>query len=233
MHATADLLHTLILNAGGDSRRMGQPKALLPVPPARGRPARPLVMHIAARLQPLAPRQTLVIANAAVADGLRAWQRTLLDGNTSNGNAPADFTLLLDREPPVGPLGGLATGLARCNGWAALVACDMPLVNPAFFTRLLAEIQEPPTRPDAIVPVVNGRAQPLHALYHRRCLPVIEARLSVGERRMDAFWGEVNVRFVDEERLRPIEPTLQSFCNVNTPQAWRGALALLSRAGVR
>ena len=228
MHAAANLLHSLILNAGGDSRRMGQPKALLPVPPARSRPARPLIMHVAARLQPLAPSQTLVVANAAVADGLCAWQRTVPDDD-----APDDFTLLLDREPAAGPLGGLATGLARCDGWAALVACDMPLANPALFTELLAEIQEPPTRPDAVVPVVAGRAQPLHALYHRCCLPAIEARLNAGERRMDVFFADVHVRYVDEEQLRSIEPTLQSFTNVNTPQAWRGALTVLKEESVR
>ncbi len=235
MRDAAHLLHTLILNAGGDSLRMGQPKALLavptpaPAPAPTPAPARSLIIHIAARLQPLAPTQTFVVANAAVAHGLRAWRQAVPDDD-----APDDFALLPDREPPAGPLGGLAMGLARCKGWAALVACDMPLVNPALFEELLREVGEQPAEGlDAVVPVVAGRAQPLHALYHRRCLPAIETRLQAGERRMDAFFADVNVRYVDEEQLRSIEPTLQSFTNVNTPQAWRGALALLEQESAR
>ncbi|MCB0188150.1 MAG: NTP transferase domain-containing protein, partial [Caldilineaceae bacterium] len=45
---------TLIVNAGGQSRRMGQPKALLPLPPTN----RPLLETIVQRFQTLAPQQT-------------------------------------------------------------------------------------------------------------------------------------------------------------------------------
>ena len=73
---------------------------------------------------------------------------------------------------------------------------------------------------DAVVPVVAGRPQPLHALYHRRCLPAVEAALQTGERRMDSFYPQVRIRFVTEDEVRPIDSELRSFVNVNTPEEW-------------
>ena len=49
---------TLIVNAGGQSRRMGQPKALLPTPGGV-----PLLVHVVQRLAPLAAAHTVIVAN--------------------------------------------------------------------------------------------------------------------------------------------------------------------------
>jgi molybdopterin-guanine dinucleotide biosynthesis protein A len=205
---------TLVINAGGQSRRMGQPKALLPMPPDN----QPLLQWIVQRLQPLSPRQTLVIANdptfpAQVALG-------------------AAVTWLVDAYPDTGPLGGLATGLGACDGWAILVACDMPLLNPAlfaYFCALAAETDDAGlARWDAIVPVVDGYPEALHTLYHRRCLTAIAARLAAGERRAICFLPDVRVRYVDEAELRDYDPALHSFFNANTPEEWAQVRALVT-----
>ncbi|MEZ4864610.1 MAG: molybdenum cofactor guanylyltransferase [Caldilineaceae bacterium] len=204
---------TLMINAGGQSRRMGQPKALLPLPPDN----RPLLQGIVQRLRMLKPCQTLVIAN--------------------DPTLPAQMDLgkevcwLTDRYPETGPLGGLATGLAACPDWAIVVACDMPLLNPALFAYLgsLAVTVDAsgPAQWDAVVPVVDGYPEALHSLYHPRCLPAITARLAAGERRATCFLPDVRVRYVDEEELRRIDPTLASFYNANTPEEWAQAMSLL------
>lgn len=196
---------TLLINAGGVSRRMGRPKALLPAPGG----GEPLIRHIATLLRPLAG-DLLVIANDP-AIGAALNER------------PARF--LVDAFPGTGPLGGLATGLASIDGWCICVACDLPFVQPAVFRYLVAQSED---GWDAVVPLVAGRPQPLHALYHRRCLPAVETLLRAGGRRMDGFFGEVRCRFVGEEELRPIDPELRSFVNVNTPEEWA---ALVDGAG--
>lgn len=191
---------TLLINAGGASRRMGRPKALLPAPGS----GEPLIRHIAARLLPLAD-DLLVIANdPAVAEAVQPL--------------PARF--LTDAWPDAGPLGGLATGLAAIDGWCICVACDLPFVQPAVFRHLLAQAGD---EWDAVVPVVGGRAQPLHALYHRRLLPTVEAALQTGKRRMDSFLPQARTRFVGEGELLPISGALRSFVNVNTPEEWAAA----------
>lgn len=205
---------TLIINAGGKSQRMGQPKALLPLPPTNT----PLLQVIYQRLQQLAPQRTLVIAN----DPTFRTKVAL----------PDDVLWLPDAYPDTGPLGGLATGLATCASWAICVACDMPLLNPALFAYFYAlTVATNPTTDepwDAVVPLVNAYPEPFHALYHRRCLPAIIAALSKGERRATAFLPAVRVRYVHEAELRQCDPDLRSFFNANTPDEWAQVVARLT-----
>lgn len=202
---------SLIFNAGGDSRRMGTPKPLLPTPPD----GRPLLRHMLERLSEHPWLQTMVVANEP------SWRAQL--------GLPDDVIYVADAFPGMGALGGIATGLQLCAGWALVLAADMPLVNPDLCEWLcrqaLAPGQDPP--PDVVMPVVGGKAQPFHALYHRRSLPVIQTQLDRGERMAVRFLSDVNTRFVAEEELQRVNPDLHSFVNANTPEEWVAALELL------
>ena len=215
---------TLFINVGGESRRMGTTKALLPVPP-RGIP---LIRHVAERLLPLAARVIVVANDPRVCAALGGIEQ-------SSAAVRLRVDCLPDDEPGCGPLGGLATGLRRVDSWALTVAGDMPFLSPAVCQHLIrmgraADIGLTVIDYDAIVPMSGGRPQPLHALYHRRCLPAVEQALAAGLRRMDSFWPDVRVRQVSSNALRPFDPDLRSFVNVNTPAEWKEALALLSQA---
>lgn len=196
---------TLLINAGGESTRMGQSKALLPVPPS----GTPLIRYVAARLRPLVQTCVVIANDPALCDAV----------------APVGALCLPDAYANAGPLGGLATGLGQIEGWAMCVACDMPQVDPDLFRFLIELTRETDgagsPRWDAIVPQVGGRYQPLHALYHRRCLPAVMARLTAGQRRMDCFLPDVRLRIVVESELIPFDATLTSFSNINTPEEWR------------
>jgi molybdopterin-guanine dinucleotide biosynthesis protein A len=202
-----------VINAGGQSRRMGQSKALLPVPPY----SQPLLQHVVQRLQKLPIEQVIVIAN----DPSLASMVTI----------PLPALFLPDAYPDCGPLGGIATGLRSCLGWGIFLACDMPLVNPLVFQALSSLVDEQASHGndswDAIVPVVAGFEQTLHALYHPRVLPAIEHRLASGQLRTTSFLADVRTRWVHEDELRPVDPALRSFFNANTPEEWAEACSLL------
>jgi molybdopterin-guanine dinucleotide biosynthesis protein A len=203
---------TLIINAGGQSRRMGTSKALLPVPPRNT----PLIAHVAARLAPLQPALLVVVTNDPQ---LRA-----------QAQLASDTIFVSDAYPDTGTLGGIATGLQHAPAWAVVAACDLPLVSAALFAQLVelaTEQADGQDRWDAIVPVVDGYEEPLHALYHRRCLPAIEVRLAAGQRRVISFMPDVRTRYVQEDELLPLDPNLYSFFNTNTPEDWATALKLL------
>lgn len=193
---------------------MGYPKALLPVPPH----GRPLLATIVQRLAGLQPYEVVVVANDP-----RLRQQLVLERAAR---------WISDRYGSVGPLGGIATALAASVGWALVVACDMPLLNPDLLQYLIHIAEETDaageSRWDAVVPVVAGYPEPLHALYHRRCLPAVEARLANSERKATAFLADVRVRYVNEEELRLYDPTLHSFLNANTPAEWQAICALLT-----
>lgn len=203
----------LIINAGGESRRMGRSKALLPVPPDDT----PLIAHVARRLASLPLDRVIVVANDPTLPAL--------------AQLPPPAIFVTDAYPDAGTLGGIATGLQQIDGWAVVVACDLPLVNPQVFAllvRIAAEGDEQDKRWDAVVPVIGGYEEPLHALYHRRCLPAIEAQLAQGRRRVISFMSDVRTRYVSEDELRSVDPQLRSFVNANTPAEWDAALQLLN-----
>lgn len=199
----------LVVNAGGVSRRMGRNKALLPVPPHH----EPLILSIARRLAPITAGVLLVANDPAVEEAL----------------APVQPRCFPDAYPNAGPLGGLATALAHLKGWCLCVACDLPFVSAQVAAYLWSLAGEEGARWDVVVPHVHGRPQPLHALYHRRCLPVIQAHLAAGRRRVDAFFEDVRVRVVTEAELTPLDPGLLSFFNANTPEDWDWALEQLKK----
>jgi len=113
----------------------------------------------------------------------------------------------------------------------------MPLVKLRVF-QYLCELASQPSDAShddwaAIVPRVNGYAQPLHALYRPSVLPALQKRLAAGERRATSFLEDVRVRWVDEAEIRPLDPALESFFNANTPEEWAEAIQLLrSEEGV-
>ena len=201
---------------------MGRCKALLPVPPEDI----PLVRHITERLLPLAASIIVVANDARVCAAVRSIGHLGANGRAGRPSARVPLYCIPDDKPGLGPLGGLVTGLHRTEGWALTVAGDMPFVSATACRHLIELADE---MYDAIVPVVDGRAQPLHGLYHRRCLRAVEKALAEGLRRMDGFWPSVRVREIPADALRPLDPGLRTFVNVNTPEEWKQALALLSQ----
>lgn len=196
---------SLIVNAGGQSRRMGVAKALLPMPPQDT----PLIVHIIRRLAPLVTGQVIVVTN---------------DTEIAEAAHTAGAVLTLgDCWEQGGALGGVATGLGACKEWAMVVACDMPLVDPTLFATLIALARTEPML-DAVIPKVGGQAQPFHGLWHPRALPMLEAKLAVGELQVLGALSALRVAWVDEARLE-IDAKALAFWNVNTPQEWHDLLA--------
>ena len=80
---------------------------------------------------------------------------------------------------------------------------------------------------DAVVPRVGGSwrnsrereliAQPLHAVYGRSCIPVLE-KLLKGRASLHALLERVNTRYVEEAELMDLDPSLQSLLNVNSEE---------------
>ncbi|HEU5229788.1 MAG TPA: molybdenum cofactor guanylyltransferase [Ktedonobacteraceae bacterium] len=185
-----------IILAGGQSRRMGKEKALLPLP---GNEQITFVEHLVTLLNAFCSEVVLVARDAAQAGEL----------------AGSDRRIVLDEVPGVGPLMGLWSGLRAMNASHALVtAVDMPFVQPAVVSCLLAHAPD-----DALlVPMVQGVAQVLLAVYPRTIIPVIEERLREGRRDPRSLLTVAKVRYIEEAQLREYDPQLRSFVNVNTPQ---------------
>jgi molybdopterin-guanine dinucleotide biosynthesis protein A len=200
----------LVFNAGGGSRRMGRNKALLPVPPGN----LPLLAYLVKKLAPLMPEQTLVVYNEP-------------DLPKSSGLAN-EVIFVADKWGSNGPLGGILTALEQCRGWILVLACDLPFVSIDVIQLLWSVAEQQGENCDVVLPRVEGRVQPMYALYHVRCYPYLEEALEAGVRRVQDAINQVRVCIVDETELRRVDPELLSFTNVNTPQEWEAARARLA-----
>ena len=185
---------SLVILAGGLSRRMGRDKAALPAGDGT------LIEHLARRLAPVV-------------------EETIVAGGSVTPNLP-DVRLVADRADGLGPLGGMHAGLTAArypHVW--VVACDLPDVQPAVVTRL----GEMSAGYDAVVPRIGGEPQGVCALYQRSLASRIDGLLNAGERSIRSLLAASRVRYVTEEELRVIDPELRSFRNINTPadyEAW-------------
>jgi molybdopterin-guanine dinucleotide biosynthesis protein A len=182
-----------IIQAGGQSRRMGRDKALIDYH------GRPLLAHVIDTLRQLSD-DVIVVSNRSDSYGPIVQ--------------PPGARLVPDYEPPSGPLGGLAVGLAAMkHDLAVVVACDMPLLN----LDLLRYLIERAGHVDAVVPLTGDQYEPLHAVYRRTCLAPIQRRLANDQRRVSSFFDEVRVAAIPEAEWRALDPSGRSLSNLNTP----------------
>ena len=199
-----------IVLAGGRSSRMGTPKAALE-------------WHGSTLLR----RTVGIIARAT--DGpvvvVRAPGQEL-------PALPAETEVVDDPQEGLGPVQGLAAGLAALTGRAEVAfvsSTDMPFLHPAFVRRVLRAVQEEGA--DVGLPVARGYPQPLAASYSVALAPVA-AKLVAGERLRPAFlFEECEVERLDETALladpvlAALDPGLDSVVNVNEPGDYQAARA--------
>jgi molybdopterin-guanine dinucleotide biosynthesis protein A len=199
-----------IVLAGGESRRMGAPKAWLDwhgttllehVVGVVGRAVDGPVVVVSAVGQDLPP----LAANVPVAQDARAG---------------------------LGPLQGIATGLEALEGRAEVAfvsSTDAPLLHPAFIRRVLAGFA---ADTEIVLPHARGHRQPLAAAYLTVLAPRIDALLEEGLARPGFLFERSRTRVVDDAwlladpRLAHADPGLASLENLNDPAAYAAALAL-------
>ena len=127
---------------------------------------------------------------------------------------------LVDRVGGLGPLDGIASGLAWSpEPWLFVMASDMPYPSLSLIDALLSARSD---SSDLVGASIAGRAQPLFALYHRRLLPALEACLSERRLRASALLSNppsgVRVTLLPEAEVLRLDPKLQSFHNLNSPK---------------
>ncbi len=180
-----------VILAGGKSARMGTDKALLKLGPYY------VIERIAGVLR------TMVDEIVIVTDRPRRYAKY------------GDRTVS-DIMPGHGPLGGLHAGLMQASHpWVLVAACDLPFVSVPVAGLMIHCAADY----DAVVPRHRGYAEPLYALYNKRCIEVMEQQLVQGLGKITRSYDELRVRYLTEEEMSFVEPHLeQSFLNLNTPK---------------
>jgi molybdenum cofactor guanylyltransferase len=179
-----------IILAGGKSQRMGEDKAFIKIG------EKPIIETIIDLFQ-------------------KVFKETLIVTNRKDSYLYLKVGVYEDIFPEQGALGGLYTGLFRSNSFNSFVAaCDMPFLNKGVINYVCQQADGY----DVVVPRTEDGFQPLHALYSKRCLGPIETILTEEKTRIVDLYPLVRVRVVDFREFVSIDPEMQSFVNINTPE---------------
>jgi molybdenum cofactor guanylyltransferase len=161
---------TLLVLAGGESRRMGRPKAWIEVGDTV------LLRYVVERLAP-------AFSEVVVSFGEPEQMEQLVP-----------YRVVFDRKRAAGPLAGLEAGLlAARHDVLFAVACDMPYVS-----RSTAEIAVAAASScDAAIPRHDGLFEPVCGAYRKTALPAIVRALDAGNytahdvvEQLDVTWLE-------------------------------------------
>ena len=194
-----------VVLAGGLSRRLGRDKAFEPIGNL------PLIQRVLSQVSQIS-RHTIVVAN----DKKRETQLSGLDG----------IRISIDKYPDTGSLGGIFTGIhASTTDWTFVVACDMPFLN----IKLIRYIMSLKEGYDAVVPVIDGRPEPIHSIYSKDCLAHIEEKITNNELKITGFFDKISVRYVNESAINEFDPDHLSFLNVNNEEDLEKAINIANR----
>lgn len=121
-----------------------------------------------------------------------------------------------------GPLSGIVAGLsASTSDLNLVIACDMPLIQPSVLQRLIVAVGDA----DVCVAVTDGHASALCGVYRSRVATVAQSLFDSGERRVMPLLDRVQTKRVDAALLRDIDPDLETFVSVDTPEKYADALS--------
>ena len=199
------LMLSLVIQAGGQSARMGEDKAL------KLFLGRPLIQRVIERLAPIA-------------------DEILVTTNHPDDYAFLGLRLVPDLVAGRGALGGLYTALASAaSPIVAVAACDMPFASASLLeaaTRLMVQEEA-----DVVIARTNEGYEPFHAVYRRAaCVPAIQSAIQADQWKVIAWFPQVKVRELTMGEVTRLDPSGLAFWNVNTPEEFAEAERLAKHA---
>ncbi|SES80727.1 molybdenum cofactor guanylyltransferase [Anaerobranca gottschalkii] len=179
----------LAILAGGGSTRMGLHKGNLTIE------GKSFVDHIISTIGPL-------FANINVIDN--GLQNTKVFG-VNYYNDPLQISTKSSL------LGVYSALYYSKNPQTFIIGCDTPLVNPKVVEYIISQRD----KGDIVVPIANGRFQPLYGIYSKKILPRVKETLLQDLHKIKIILDEFNTYYIPEIELKKIDPDLEFIKNFN------------------
>jgi molybdopterin-guanine dinucleotide biosynthesis protein A len=191
---------TVVIQAGGESKRMGKPKALVQFCGA------PLICRGLKRLGNIADQLMITTNDQSSLD--------FLCTNITLNKLELHSDLLAQR----GALNGLYTALYYAkHPYVAVVACDMVFPSAPLILAEKAALES--SDADVAIPKTSHGYEPFHAVYRRaNCLPAILTAIESKQSKATSWFDRVQVREFKTEDVLQADPRGGAFINVNTPE---------------
>jgi molybdopterin-guanine dinucleotide biosynthesis protein A len=186
---------TGIILSGGQSLRMGENKAFIEI-------------------------DGIPIINRIHSVFKKLFQEVIIVTNQKELFSNFDAKIYVDIIPDRGALVGLYTGLFFSSfPYSFCVACDMPYLKESVIEFFIDKLDDNDF--DGIVPKTTDGLQPLHAVYSKKCLPAIKKTIEDGRSKIIDFYSMVKIKLIEEQEFHFLDPGMESFINVNTPEQLR------------
>lgn len=194
---------SVVIQAGGESKRMGTPKAFVDFM------GEPLIMRSVRRLFPICG-EMVITTNEPEKMGF-------LDPYVQTGR----MRFARDATDRRGALIGMDTALSNASKpFVAMVACDMVFPSPDILSYLQGLLADGDY--DVAIPRTSMGYEPFHAVYRRgTCMGAVKDALADGRAKATSWFGGVKVREATADELYDIYPLGKAFVNVNTPDELR------------
>jgi molybdopterin-guanine dinucleotide biosynthesis protein A len=189
-----------IILCGGKSSRMGRPKAWLPFGTEL------LLQRVVRVLSEVVSPIVVVAARGQDVPEL-----------------PAGVEIARDEHEALGPLAGLAAGLAALGQRADAAyasSCDVPLLKTAFVAHIIAALEDY----DLAIPRDGQYHHPLAAAYRTDLETKVRELIAANRLRPFFLLERARAREIDVAELRAVDPKLWSLRNINTPEEYDAAL---------
>jgi len=192
---------TSIVLAGGKSSRLGRDKALEKIG------GEYLIERVIGSLSQLG--DDIIVVTAA-----------------PNQLSKLNVEKVLDTYPRTGAKVGLCTGLnASLSFYSLVVACDMPFLN----INLLRHLLDSASGFDAVIPKIGDKIEPLHAVYSKNCIPILEEQIGKDRLKISDLFSEINVRYVEAGEIEKYDPLHLSLYNINSEGDLKRAKAIIKK----
>ncbi|MFZ6016575.1 MAG: molybdenum cofactor guanylyltransferase [Nitrospirota bacterium] len=146
-----------------------------------------------------------------------------------------------------GPMTGILSVLISLEVPEIFVtACDMPFIKPELIRYIIDKwtqntdtcsafsVQRSATknsslvtphsllkRWDAVISIFGKKPQPLLGIYSKRIAKSMEESIKQGEKSLKRFLQRIDVLYIDEGKVRAIDPEGRSFININTMEDYK------------
>ena len=161
------------------------------------------------------------LGRRAVLNALSLTDSVLVIGAPHPSYQDLPIQCVQDEIPGFGPLSGLHAALSRTQtAWCYLLACDMPLISPAWCACLLEKARAAPERGAFIARTSDNYLEPFHGLYSSRLKKPLEKFLQkhqTGSKRQSIanFLATVDFCAIDAEEVLAIASDWQLFASIN------------------
>jgi len=202
--------------AGGASRRMGCPKESLVL-------GRLTMLERQVRLLESVCASVAVVGLPASGLPTTVGRRQPLQSQYEADGRILGVPVYPDELPSRGPLGGIYTGLLRTRTkFNLFLGCDLPFMELSFL-RYLCRCALENAADVTVAEIPQHGYQPLCAIYQRRALRAVRAKLAQDENKVSRFFPRVRCRVLSWPEISRAGFALHIFANMNTPADYEAA----------